>query len=187
MAGSFVCARVESSPPPRRCFRRFGALSAGTGVFSAPAEVFPWKVGFRLSMKSLLRPRGGVSCGKTSAARQPQYSPPPRRCFPEISIGGTRTFVFSAPAEVFPSLYQIPRRHTVSSPPPRRCFLFGLLGQLLSAVFSAPAEVFPGRTRALRGVSWLLRPRGGVSRARERRQEVIRSSPPPRRCFRSRG
>ena len=132
---------------------------------------------------SLLRTRGGISVDKVQAAGDFHSSPHTRRYFLWQCESGPRGVLFSAHAEVFPSLKRrshrrntllrtrggISTKHfqrykgTCSSPHTRRYFPAASQSRQTTHLFSAHAEVFPNSTGKVIALTTLLRTRGGIS------------------------
>ena len=202
-AGSYCAGLGCSSPHTRRYF----PYGAGRGLlhrlFSAHAEVFPIGEDMRADYGTLLRTRGGISKATPLTINPVNSSPHTRRYFPLIRAATTADKLFSAHAEVFPSLAAPSNLlaallrtrggisfnqssagvFTFSSPHTRRYFrpLPNLAGY--PRLFSAHAEVFPSLKHHQDGHPSLLRTRGGISRGRGLEEYAALSSPHTRRYF----
>ena len=77
-AGDFAGA---FSPRKRRCFRSTQRHTQGNEVFSAQAEVFPFRIANAHKVTRFLRASGGVSCISKYILRITAFSPRKRRCF----------------------------------------------------------------------------------------------------------
>ena len=73
-------------------------------LFSAYAEVFPEAVNDRLAGTSLLRIRGGISLSMGGYKSMTLSSPHTRRYFQLLAVCSPPWLLFSAYAEVFPSI-----------------------------------------------------------------------------------
>ena len=96
--------QMKFSPRKRRCFRNHDDVERERGVFSAQAEVFREFCGNVFVNMGFLRASGGVSSCRFIFRREPTFSPRKRRCFQKTAPFAEVAFVFSAQAEVFPSM-----------------------------------------------------------------------------------
>ena len=152
-----------SSPHTRRYFRGQGRVMSGFVLFSAHAEVFPPVSIESAASRALLRTRGGISWQVGTGNTLGTSSPHTRRYFLGECPNRYGERLFSAHAEVFPSLLMMalwympllrtrggiseppaPRFNVeFSSPHTRRYFHSCHRLSLKCALFSAHAEVFP--------------------------------------------
>ena len=172
-----------SSPRTRRYFRMFRAGSGCRSLFSAHAEVFPFRQGARRPWSPLLRARGGISISMFCSRSSLDSSPRTRRYFQRLSAGVLLFGLFSAHAEVFPyspevvgqaqallrarggisSTHENNLTPKVSSPRTRRYFHDEGHHCESGRLFSAHAEVFPIMAGTFGPSRSLLRARGGIS------------------------
>ena len=102
-ATSVLVSQRVSSPRTRRYFHpNVGARNDGA-LFSAHAEVFPWRASSQGLLAPLLRARGGISIDTAQQATPPSSSPRTRRYFHHCGTSGRWGRLFSAHAEVFPA------------------------------------------------------------------------------------
>ena len=192
-----------SSPRVRRYFRYRVPAATRVGLFSARAEVFPMPVPKGFVVTSLLRACGGISTYPRCVAPACCSSPRVRRYFHGDHGRGAVYGLFSARAEVFPSVVRYARGratllracggislvacckscHLNSSPRVRRYFPYRDRSISTSPLFSARAEVFPRGSRSRRGLRSLLRACGGISVCCALRTRQGYSSPRVRRYF----
>ena len=200
-----VCIPVDvSSPRTRRYFQGPLQHRPRRSLFSAHAEVFP--EGWRAcpGTGALLRARGGISHHGVHAMTDHDSSPRTRRYFRPATRSWASPALFSAHAEVFPSLPISPScpetllraRGGISTPSPpwpsppgssprtRRYFLESPAAYSRYPLFSAHAEVFPPPRSECPSSSTLLRARGGISNLGRVPGSTPISSPRTRRYFR---
>ena len=194
---------MDSSPRTRRYFRTLRPEGSWSRLFSAHAEVFPPTRVWFPHRSTLLRARGGISHHDHPERPRHHSSPRTRRYFPVRQTHGYLHSLFSAHAEVFPSLVRRGARSPPllrarggislltrgddgegdSSPRTRRYFLRPGASPRRRRLFSAHAEVFPCRTYSTRSSPPLLRARGGISHVIPIEEAARISSPRTWRYF----
>ena len=198
-----VAVQEDSSPRTRRYFRRFLPRRPSGKLFSAHAEVFPSTLGIQNLSTSLLRARGGISVKRVHQGGAYGSSPRTRRYFLRSLFLLMWLGLFSAHAEVFPSVrvtmadsvallrarggislaISAPVVESPSSPRTRRYFPMFSQGLVNIRLFSAHAEVFPVVGVVAELLQALLRARGGISRVTSKVPSITFSSPRTRRYF----
>ena len=103
-AQSTISRQLSSSPRTRRYFRKESAKIPMASLFSAHAEVFPGRRSLLIPVFPLLRARGGISPSPPGGLKQVFSSPRTRRYFLNAKLLQPAAPLFSAHAEVFPSI-----------------------------------------------------------------------------------
>ena len=98
-----------SSLHAQRCFRGSAAFFALITVFSACAEMFPFPARIVFFLIGLLCMRRDVSAGKWVLSSWMRSSLHAQRCFPFHLQQKKEDHVFSACAEMFPYIHNLPR------------------------------------------------------------------------------
>ena len=171
------------SLPTQRCFSVPMSAKGFGLLFSAYAEVFPQQqVGDAVGVTFLCL-RRGVSRSSAVRCLTSLFSLPTQRCFLLLDRAKTASELFSAYAEVFPSVVREEVEHHDFSLPTQRCFLDTKLSAKISQLFSAYAEVFPVVTVAFVMVVTFLCLRRGVSVMPPGLFLFFTFSLPTQRCF----
>ena len=131
--------RLLFSPRKRRCFCSPTLALSPMKVFSAQAEVFLNRFQSHRRTLSFLRASGGVSSIGSLPFQLVQFSPRKRRCFLFLGIVLRHYIVFSAQAEVFPSISNHIATYT--------SFLRASGGVSMAAIESSSKTMFSPRKR----------------------------------------
>ena len=110
------------SLPTQRCFQGSASVRTRKRLFSAYAEVFLPLLRLFPRLTPFLCLRRGVSFFSRRSCCDLTFSLPTQRCFPCIFREKIRNHLFSAYAEVFPSLALGERLMKIFSLPTQRCF-----------------------------------------------------------------
>ena len=176
MPSTTILSSRSFSLPTQRCFHKNLRALHRIYLFSAYAEVFPERKSLVSSGEPFLCLRRGVSRKRKRDKSIAYFSLPTQRCFPNLRTEQVMAELFSAYAEVFPSLTAnssiraaflclrrgVSHRNDLSfvlccfSLPTQRCFHAASFHPVSAGLFSAYAEVFPCDTsRAERAFSFL--------------------------------